>query len=148
MAAVARITAPSPATRPIRPMIERGIRLHVAAFMTGRISLALQCYKLPLPVFVGKKMVVIESERHFVEMIRAYRHYVLKDGLTGVRGEMLEITDNDDHLLVSTRFTFDYLNGRSNSADSTRYVRQDGGRLIVEMVENKTFPHHGTLAPE
>ena len=148
MTEIARITAPFPVTRPIQPMVERGIRMHVSAFMSGRVSAALQCYKLPLPVFVDDKMVVIESERHFIEMIKAYRHYVLKDGLTGVRGELLGITENEDHLLVSTRFTFDYLNGRSNSTDSVRYVRQNGGRLIVEMVENKSFPHHGTLAPE
>lgn len=93
-------------------------------------------------------MVVIETERSFVEMISAYRHYVLKDGLQGVRGELLGYHDNGDHLLLDTRFTFEYLDGRTNHADSTRYIRMNGERLVVEMVENRTFPHHGTVAPE
>lgn len=148
MAAVAKITVPHPATRPTRPMIERGLKQHISAFMSGRIELALPCYKLPLPVFIEDKMVVIETERSFIEMISAYRHYVLKDGLQTVRGDLFGYKDNGDHLLVDTRFTFEYLDGRTNHADSTRYIRMNGGRLVVEMVENKSFPHHGTLAPE
>ncbi len=148
MSATADICAPRPATRPKRSDFERALKLHTSAFLSGRIGLVLPCYKLPLPVFIEDKMVVIETERHFVEMVRAYRHYVLKDGLQTVRGEFLGDKDNGDHLLIDTRFTFEYLDGRTTLADSTRYVRMNGDRMIVEMVENTTFPHHGTLAPE
>ena len=147
MAAVAR-QAPHPAKRPDRSDIERGLKLHTSAFMSGRIELALRCYKLPFPVFIEDKVMVVQSERHFIEIGRAYRHYVLKDGLKTVHGELLDIEDNDDHLLIATRFTFEYFDGRTNHSDSTRYIRMNDGQMVVEMVEINSFPHHGTVASE
>lgn len=148
MAVISDISPPRPKTRPARVIWDRALKLHTSAFMSGRIELALPCYRLPLPVFIEDRMVVIQTEQHFVEMIGGYRHYVLKNGLTRVRGELLSESDEGGHMLVDTRFTFDYFDGRSNSADSTRYIRMNGDRPVVEMLEIKTFPHRGTLAPE
>lgn len=148
MPVCADIDRPGPVAVSSRPLWDEALKLHISAFLEDRLDRLLPFYQFPLPYFIEGRMVVVETGQKLVELASGYRHFIMKDGLSGVRGEVLSETDEGDHLLVSTRFTFDYFDGRSQNADSTRYIRKQGGRMIVEMVENKSFPHIGALAPE
>ena len=121
---------------------ERAVKLHAAGFQSGRVAMLAKCYDLPLPVYMGDEVFVIESERKFIELISGYRYFVMKDALVKVIGELIDEFDDGKNMLITTRFTFEYSDGRKEEAVSTRYARKSGDRLIVQMVENETYPHH------
>ena len=142
MSSVSDIVMLRKETRPMRSPAERAVKLHAAGFQSGRVEMLAKCYDLPLPVYMNDEVFVIESEQKFIELISGYRYFVMKDGLAKVHGELIDEFDDGDHMLITTRFTFEYADGRKNEAVSTRYARKSGNRLIVEMVDNETFPHH------